>query len=159
MIIFYNLLLLDDTVYIKETHNIQHRRLCTLVDCITSQVDVTSCKIADFSSPNALEVLGKVFTQAIVQRWEGLVLKGCDDPYFSLNSAKAFIKLKKDYIVGLGDTADFAIVGGHREAKDEQELSLALESCGGHHSILNVWRIRKRSAALIPDRDFVSLIR
>jgi DNA ligase 4 len=50
------------------------------------------------------------------------VLKGCDDPYFSLNSAKAFIKLKKDYIAGLGDTADFAIVGGHRDAKDEQEL-------------------------------------
>jgi hypothetical protein len=41
------------------------------------------------------------------------VLKGCDDPYFSLNSTKAFIKLKKDYIAGLGDTADFAIVGVH----------------------------------------------
>jgi hypothetical protein len=37
------------------------------------------------------------------------VLKGCDDPYFLLNSAKAFIKLKKDYIADLGDTADFAM--------------------------------------------------
>jgi hypothetical protein len=47
------------------------------------------------------------------------VLKGCDNPYFSLDSAKAFIKLKKDYIVGLGDIANFAIVSGHRDAKDE----------------------------------------
>lgn len=29
-----------------------------------------------------------------------------------------------DYIAGLGDTADFAIVGGHRDAKDEQELGI-----------------------------------
>ena len=35
--------------------------------------------------------------------------KGCDDPYFLLNSAKAFIKLKKDTIADLGDTADFAM--------------------------------------------------
>jgi DNA ligase 4 len=69
-------------------------------------------------------LLSEVFAQAIVQRWEGLVLKGSDDPYFSLNSAKAFIKLKKDYIAGLGDTADFAIVGGHRDARDEQELDI-----------------------------------
>jgi DNA ligase-4 len=124
MIIFYDLLLLDGTVYIRETHNIRHRRLCTLVDCITGRADITSLEIIDFSSPNAPEVLGKVFAQAIVQRWEGLVLKGCDDPYISLNSAKAFIKLKKDYIPGLGDTADFAIVGGHRDAKDEQELGI-----------------------------------
>jgi DNA ligase 4 len=40
------------------------------------------------------------------------------------NSADSFIKLKKDYILGLGDTADFAIVGGHRNTKDEQEISI-----------------------------------
>jgi hypothetical protein len=81
-------------------------------------------KIIDFSSPNAPEALGKVFAQAIVQRWEGLVLKRCGDSCFSLNSAKAFIELKKDCTAGLGDTADFAIVGRHRDAKDEQELGI-----------------------------------
>jgi DNA ligase 4 len=64
------------------------------------------------------------FAGAIVQRWEGLVLKGYDDPYFSLNGSKVIIKLKKDYIAGLGDTADFAIIGGRRDAKDEQELGI-----------------------------------
>jgi DNA ligase 4 len=124
MIMLYDLLLLDDTVCIRETHDKRYRRLRTLVDCITGRVDVTSHKTIDFSSPDALELLGKVFAQSIVRQWEGLVLKGCDDPYFSLNSAKAFIKLEKDYIAGLGDTADFTIVGGHRDAKDEQELGI-----------------------------------
>jgi DNA ligase-4 len=76
------------------------------------------------STPNAPELLVEIFARAIVQRWEGLVLKGCDDPYFSPYSVRAFIKLKKDYIPGLGDTADFAIVGGHRDARDEQELGI-----------------------------------
>jgi DNA ligase 4 len=32
--------------------------------------------------------------------------------------------MKKDYIRGLGDTADLAIVGGRRDAKDVAELYL-----------------------------------
>jgi DNA ligase 4 len=40
------------------------------------------------------------------------------------NSANSFIKLKKDYILGLKDTADFAIVRGHCNTKDKQEISI-----------------------------------
>jgi DNA ligase 4 len=32
--------------------------------------------------------------------------------------------LKKDYIAGLGDTVDLAIVGGRRDATDEQEMNI-----------------------------------
>jgi hypothetical protein len=42
-----------------------------------------------------------------------------DDPYFAFSGTHQHIKLKKDYITGLGDTADFAIVGGRRDARDE----------------------------------------
>jgi DNA ligase 4 len=45
-------------------------------------------------------------------------------PYFSFHGTKSFIKLKKDHIAGLGDTADFAIVGGRRDARDEQKLEI-----------------------------------
>lgn len=54
---------------------------------------------------------------AVSKRWEGFVLKCYDDNYMPIaQSGKAdyagcWIKLKKDYIPGLGDTADFAIVG------------------------------------------------
>ena len=81
---------------------------------------VGSCEVIDFSSPSATELLYQAFAQAIGRCWDGFVLKGCADPYFSFNGANSFIKLKK--VPGLGDTADFAIVGGHRNAKDEQEI-------------------------------------
>jgi DNA ligase 4 len=55
---------------------------------------------------------------------EGFVSKGCDDPYFSFAAPKSFIKSKKDFITGLGDTVDFAIIGGRRDARDEQELGI-----------------------------------
>ena len=99
---------------------------------------------------------GKLFAQPIVQRGEELLLNGCQDPCLSVTSAKVFLKLKKDYIAGLGNTADFAIVGRHRDARDEQEL--ALEIYVTYHSILDVWSTRVKSAVLILSRDFVSLI-
>jgi DNA ligase 4 len=47
------------------------------------------------------------------------MLKDCDNPYFSFYGIKSFIKLKKDHITGLGNTTDFAIVSGRRDARDE----------------------------------------
>ncbi|KAF2174804.1 hypothetical protein K469DRAFT_685400 [Zopfia rhizophila CBS 207.26] len=58
----------------------------------------------------SIRSLWDAFTRAITQRWEGLVLKERDDPYYSSSKNNGFIKLKKDYIKGLGDTIDFAIV-------------------------------------------------
>jgi heptaprenylglyceryl phosphate synthase len=45
-----------------------------------------------------------------------------------LDSARQ-IKLKKDYIAGLGDTVDFVIVGGSRDARDK--LNSVWENCRG----------------------------
>lgn len=123
MIMFYDILLLDDIACIKETLEQGRKRLCSLVQCIRGRVDIGSREIIDFSSGQAPILLQEVFSQATTRGWEGLVLKGCDDPYFSLDGIW-FIKLKKDYIAGLGDTADLAIVGGRRDAIDEQELNI-----------------------------------
>ncbi len=64
-------------------------------------------------------LLSKVFPRAITRRWERFVIKGCNEPYFSFKGTKLFIKLKKDYIAGLGDTADLVIVGGRRDVRAE----------------------------------------
>jgi DNA ligase 4 len=52
------------------------------------------------------------------------VLKVCADPYLCLDDSARQIKLKKDYIAGLGDTVDFAIVGGRHDARDKAELHI-----------------------------------
>jgi hypothetical protein len=52
------------------------------------------------------------------------VLKSCDNPYFSFHETKSFIKLKKDHIANLGDIANFAIINGRRDARDEQKFEI-----------------------------------
>ncbi|KAF2185424.1 hypothetical protein K469DRAFT_687787 [Zopfia rhizophila CBS 207.26] len=91
---------------------------------IPGRADIGSHENIDFSSHRSPEQLQDAFARAITQRWEGLVLKGRDDPYYSFSGNNKFIKLKKDYIKGLGDTVDFAIVGGRRDPIDEQELGI-----------------------------------
>lgn len=122
MIMFYDILLLDDTVCVRESHDSRRRRLESLVRCISGRADLGSREILAFSTSNAAERLSEALARAITQRWEGFVLKGCENPYFSLDRSKTCIRLKKDYIPGLGDTADLIIVGGRRDARDEQEI-------------------------------------
>ncbi|KAM4067443.1 ATP dependent DNA ligase [Hirsutella rhossiliensis] len=124
MIMFYDLLLLDDTVCARESHVERRRLLHHLVRRIPGLAEVGFREVVAFSSANAAERLTEVFARAITQRWEGLVLKGCNDPYFTSDCGKSFIKLKKDYIPGLGDSADFTIIGGNHSAEDEQEIGI-----------------------------------
>jgi DNA ligase-4 len=124
MIFFYDILLLDDTVCVKESHDRRRLLLQSLVHRIPGRADIGFREVLAFSSFDAAERLSEAFARAITERWEGLVLKGCDDPYFSFDEARSFIKVKKDYIPGLGDTADFVIVGGCRDAGDAQELRI-----------------------------------
>jgi DNA ligase-4 len=124
MIMFYDILLLDDTACVRESHDERRRVLQSLVHSVPGRVDIGSREVLEFSSADAAKQLSEAFARAITERWEGLVLKGCDDPYLSSEEGRSFIKLKKDYIPGLGDTADFAIVGGRRDAGDAQELRI-----------------------------------
>ncbi|KAJ6436018.1 DNA ligase (ATP) [Purpureocillium lavendulum] len=124
MVMFYDLLLLDDTFCARESLDKRRHRLQSLVCRIPGHADIGSREVVTFSLMNAAEELTAVFARAITQRWEGLVLKGCDDPYFTFDNSKLFIKLKKDYIPGLGDSADFIIVGGHHNTDDEHDIGM-----------------------------------
>jgi len=119
MIIFYDLLLLNDIICIRETHDKRRQRLRSLVHCIPGQAAIGSREKINFFSRRVPELLREAFTRTITRRWEGFVFKGCDDPYFSFHGTNRFIKLKKDYIIGLGDTADFVIINERRDTKDE----------------------------------------
>jgi len=124
IIIFYNIILLDDTVCLTEPHNRRRHLLESLIHYISDRADIGDRKIINFSSLDAPELLNKTFTRTITQRWERFVLKDCDTPCFSFNGTKSFIKLKKNYIPGLRDTADLVVVNRRRNLRDEGELGI-----------------------------------
>jgi DNA ligase 4 len=124
MIMFYDILLLDDIICGLETHGERRRLLQSLVRRIPGRTDIGSREVIEFSSFGAAERLRETFARAITQRWEGFVLKACDGPYFSFNGSRPFIKLNNGYIPGLSDAADYAIIGGRRDAEEEHELGM-----------------------------------
>ena len=52
------------------------------------------------------------------------MLKECHNSYILFNDSNWHIKLKKDYIISLEDTTNFAVVGRLRDTKDEQALDI-----------------------------------
>ena len=116
MIILYDILLLDDNPVLTRAYCERKRILEDLVLEIPGRAELAMRKSINFGSHDATESLRLAFAHGIAMRWEGFVLKPVDRPYFHLGQHRTshtghWIKLKKDYISGLGDTADFAIIG------------------------------------------------
>jgi DNA ligase-4 len=101
MIVLYNVMLLDDLFCARQNQDKRRDLLERLVYRISGQAEVGSRQVIRFSSTDAAESLRKAFSNAIAQRWEGLVLKGCHDLYPSFCQDTASVKLKKDCIPGL----------------------------------------------------------
>ncbi|KAJ5177234.1 uncharacterized protein N7482_003111 [Penicillium canariense] len=124
MIVFFDILLLDDDVCLQSPHRQRRLLLQSVVETIPGRAAISEQEILDFGRSDSQDRLEASFANAIAQRWEGLVLKGCDEPYFPIYAAGVdrsfgrWIKLKKDYIPGLGDTVDLALVGAWYNAQE-----------------------------------------
>ncbi|KAG9891809.1 DNA ligase/mRNA capping enzyme, partial [Aureobasidium melanogenum] len=104
MIILFDLLLLDDEDVLSRSVEERKARLNTIYKRINGRaVPAESC-VMDFSQAAAERRLMNHFAASIACRHEGLVLKPCGVPYLTHDSLNG-IKLKKDYIAGLGDEA------------------------------------------------------
>lgn len=128
MIVFFDVLVLDDDICLKKPHRERRLLLKRVIQTIDGRAGISEQQVLDFSQPDSSYRLERIFTKAIAQRWEGCVLKGCDDPYFSMfqndanNANGRWIKLKKDYIPGLGDTVDLALIGAKYIPRDANAL-------------------------------------
>lgn len=124
MIAFYDILLLDDQPLLNKPHQTRRQYLKAVLHTTEGRAILGERTIIDFRSSQAHKKLREVFAKAVTQRWEGLILKGSQDPYFTWGRQCHGIKLKKDYISGLGDSADLCVVGGRRDAHVEAEIGL-----------------------------------
>jgi DNA ligase-4 len=128
MIVFFDILLLDDDNCLIKPHRLRRLLLKETVEITPGRAEISEQEIIDFSRPDAIRHLQLALSRSIAERWEGYVIKACDEPYFSVLSERSdgfgrWIKLKKDYIPGLGDTADFAVIGARYDAKNAPSLS------------------------------------
>lgn len=138
MIMFFDILLLDDNICLGQPHRKRRLLLKDTIKVTPGRAEIAEQEIVDFSRPDAPRQLQRAFARSITERWEGYVLKACEEPYFAILSSDKddgfcrWIKLKKDYIPGLGDTADFALIGARYDAKDAQSLKHIHKLCWTH---------------------------
>ncbi|MCJ1395352.1 hypothetical protein MMC18_008236 [Xylographa bjoerkii] len=130
MIVFFDVLLVDDDPVLHQPHRRRRERLMELIDEIPGRASLAQCREINFSRRGAAELLTEALVDAFARRWEGCVLKPADEPYVNFQPwvvddyRSDWIKLKKDYIPGLGDTAEFAVVGAGYDAKEASRLGL-----------------------------------
>ncbi|KAI1138781.1 hypothetical protein F5Y05DRAFT_350720 [Hypoxylon sp. FL0543] len=125
MIIYYDVLMIDNESMLAVRHSERFRRLSELITCRKGCAELVQREIIRFSRPSAASKLREAFAKCIVSRSEGLVLKP-DEPYFDFSTAqKPFsccnIKLKKEYVQGWGDVGDFAVIGASYDAAKAKE--------------------------------------
>ncbi|PHH61889.1 hypothetical protein CDD81_7753 [Ophiocordyceps australis] len=122
MIIYFDILLLDDDSLLATRHSERFKILERIVSQRQGWSELIQRQVIDFRSHYASSDLRNAFASIIVAKDEGLVLKP-DEPYFNLEGfnkslAGCCIKLKKEYIGNFGDVGDFAVVGaGFNAAK------------------------------------------
>ncbi|KAH5057811.1 hypothetical protein HBI26_082360 [Parastagonospora nodorum] len=133
MIVFFDVLVLDDQPILR--HGLQDRRrvLRDLVKAIPGRSMRSEWTLVDFKTGDGVMDLKQAFARNIATRQEGLVLKPLHAPYFPLlteqghRQAGFFIKMKRDYLGDMGgerDLGDFAIVGASFDAKVAPKSSL-----------------------------------
>ncbi|KAL4999392.1 hypothetical protein BDV10DRAFT_164777 [Aspergillus recurvatus] len=138
MMVFFDILVLDDNILLRKPHRERRLLLKNTVQVIPGVADIADQYIIDFSRLDGQSKLETLFSKGITKRWEGFVLKGCEDPYFPIlvdsgaSCEGRWIKLKKDYIPGLGDTVDLALVGAAYNARDASILGLAKKETWTH---------------------------
>ncbi|GKT58608.1 LOW QUALITY PROTEIN: ATP dependent DNA ligase domain-containing protein [Colletotrichum tofieldiae] len=120
MIVYYDVLLIDDESLLGVRQNERFKRLADLVTCREGHAELVDRQVISFGHPLGAHHLRQSFAKTITAREEGLVLKP-DDPYFNFSeSRRSFsgcpIKLKKEYIGGFGDVGDFAVVAARYDA-------------------------------------------
>nr|POE87552.1 dna ligase 4 [Quercus suber] len=121
-IVFFDLLLLDEEILLRRSVEIRRCWLRAVYQKLPGRVFGAEWRIVDFAAPGAEDQLLMQFAASITRRCEGLILKPCGVPYMILGShviprVDGYIKLKKDYMEGLGDDADLAILGASYNAQ------------------------------------------
>ncbi|GAA5879400.1 hypothetical protein JCM3774_005229 [Rhodotorula dairenensis] len=123
MIVWFDCLLVGNRSLLDEPYERRREALRCLVSEVPGYSMVAEQEVIDFSHrDSALPALRERFAQIIVDRCEGLMLKPLSSRYNDSHRGAKWIKLKKDFIPGAGDTLDFYLVGASYNIRRAREL-------------------------------------
>lgn len=132
MIVFFDVLALDDEPILRHCLQDRRRILRDLVHIIPSRSMRSEWTLLDFKTGGGITDLKQTFARSLAERQEGLVLKPSHAPYFALLSEQGyrqagfFIKMK-DYLGDMGgerDLGDFAVIGASFDPRGAPKTSL-----------------------------------
>ena len=112
LVILFDLLYLNGECLMRKPLNERKRLLSLNFKEISNYVQISSVNVLDLRNPTcytSLETFRQLYLECLDRREEGLIIKNADSFYIPGDRSNWW-KLKKDYIEGYGDTADFAIV-------------------------------------------------
>ena len=112
LVIFFDLLHLNGQNLTFKPLNERRKLLEAILNPIPNYIALTGISTVAFGkgSDEGQKKLRKLYAKAVVDRMEGLIIKNTAAPYLPGNRSE-WLKLKKDYIEGFGDTAEFAVIG------------------------------------------------
>ncbi|BGP24561.1 hypothetical protein JCM10295v2_003479 [Rhodotorula toruloides] len=107
MIVWFDVLVMDGESLLDQPYQARRARLESLVLPIEGFSMLADSVIVDFDyTEKAVSKLRDRFANIIASRCEGLMLKPLNSAYNDLRCGQRWVKLKKDFIPGAGDTMD-----------------------------------------------------
>ncbi|KAH9840015.1 uncharacterized protein C8Q71DRAFT_745448 [Rhodofomes roseus] len=128
-LVFFDILVLDGMSLLSAPYSARRATLERLLHLkpghtmLAERVAIDMRPTAAPGVPDPQARLRKVFAEIIANHQEGLVLKADEAPYNDWRMP--WVKLKKDYIEGYGDTLDLVLVGAAWEKERARELRVA----------------------------------
>ena len=92
MIVYYDILMVDDESLLAIRHSERHQRLREIVTEVKGRSMLVQRQIIDCSRPSAESDLRRAFAKCITNRGEGLVLKP-DTTYFNFGPSPGNLSL------------------------------------------------------------------
>lgn len=130
-LVFFDILLLDERCLLLSPYS-QRRALLESTIVLSPGESMIAGRTpieleADHDGKRAQQALEKVFAATVADYQEGLVIKAEESRYHDYKMP--WVKLKKDYIPGHGDTVDLIVVGAAWDKMRGRELRGTFISC------------------------------
>lgn len=141
LVILYDLIYLNGQFLLRRPLNERKRLLSFNFKEIMNHVHISPVTILDFRQStwiSSLETFRQIYLECLDRREEGLIIKRADSFYLP-GDRNNWWKLKKDYIEGYGDSADFAIVGAIKSKHSNGLFDTFIAACLTNKSDLEMY--------------------